>query len=285
LSSDQSTVRFTDYAHYGFDGFIKYMRLRLFRGERLTVTQSYTTPVSRALASSLAAGNYAATPRHLAASDLRLGRVQLDDCPAHEPCGPTLTAQALPQARALPAPSRPHPALMARCCCCGSGGVSASLDSSGPVSEMVPVLVEVEVKPERLDEFLEVMRQDAVGSRTEPGCLRFDVMQDQENPCKFVFYEVYKDAAAAAAHRDYPHFKLWTDFKVCATWPETSAARLPAAACRPLTRCSSDRPTAWCPPCRPSPSSHPGASRPMAPTESEILLRTSRSRTDDATRT
>ena len=43
LSSDQSTVRFTDYAHYGFDGFIKYMRLRLFRGERLTVTQSYTT--------------------------------------------------------------------------------------------------------------------------------------------------------------------------------------------------------------------------------------------------
>merc|ERR1712129_679433 len=57
-----------------------------------------------------------------------------------------------------------------------SGGVSSSLDGPGPVSEMVPVLVEVEVKPERLDEFLEVMRQDAVGSRTEPGCLRFDVM-------------------------------------------------------------------------------------------------------------
>ena len=79
---------------------------------------------------------------------------------------------------------------------------------------MVPVLVEVEVKPERLDEFLEVMRQDACGSRTEPGCLRFDVMQDQTNPCKFVFYEVYKDAEAAAAHREYAHFKLWTDFKV-----------------------------------------------------------------------
>ena len=147
--------------------------------------------------------------------------------------------------------------------------MSASLDGPGPVSEMVPVLVEVEVKPERLDEFLEVMRQDAVGSRTEPGCLRFDVMQDQENPCKFVFYEVYKNAEAAAAHRDYPHFKLWTDFKVCATGEQASATCLPAAACRPLTRRSSDRPTAWCPPCRPSPSSRPGDSRPTAPTESE----------------
>ena len=36
LSSDQSTVRFTDYAHYGFDGFIKYMRLRLFSWRVLT---------------------------------------------------------------------------------------------------------------------------------------------------------------------------------------------------------------------------------------------------------
>lgn len=91
---------------------------------------------------------------------------------------------------------------------------------------MVSVLVNVEVKPERLDEFLDVMRKDAEGSRTEPGCLRFDVLQDQENPCKFVFYEVYKNAEAAAAHRDYPHFKLWTDFKVCATGEPASATCL-----------------------------------------------------------
>mmetsp|Transcript_364 Transcript_364/g.742 ORF Transcript_364/g.742 Transcript_364/m.742 type:complete len:155 (+) Transcript_364:42-506(+) len=88
---------------------------------------------------------------------------------------------------------------------------SGSVEMS--TAEMVPILVEVEVKPERLDEFLDVMKADSEGSRTEPGCLRFDVMQDSENPCKFWFYEVYKDAAAAAAHRDFPHFKLWTDFK------------------------------------------------------------------------
>ena len=123
---------------------------------------------------------------------------------------------------------------------------------------MVSVLVNVEVKPERLDEFLDVMRKDAEGSRTEPGCLRFDVLQDQENPCKFVFYEVYKNAEAAAEHRDYPHFKLWTDFKVCATGEPASATCLLLPPGRPLTRCSSGRPTAWCPPYRPSPSSRRG---------------------------
>jgi len=99
---------------------------------------------------------------------------------------------------------------------------------------MVSVLVNVEVKPERLDEFLDVMRKDAEGSRTEPGCLRFDVLQDQENPCKFVFYEVYKNAEAAAEHRDYPHFKLWTDFKVCATGQQASATCLLLPPGRPL---------------------------------------------------
>ena len=121
-----------------------------------------------------------------------------------------------------PTPSQPHPALRWNVAAAGSGGASASLD----VSEMVSVLVNVEVKPERLDEFLDVMRKDAEGSRTEPGCLRFDVLQDQENPCKFVFYEGYKNAEAAAEHRDYPHFKLWTDFKVCATGEQASATCL-----------------------------------------------------------
>ena len=191
----------------------------------------------RHLKFALALRDYAAAPRRLAASDLSLGRVQLDDRPAHEPGGPTFTAQALPQARTHPAhPLSTAPSTHARCGHCGSGGVSASLD--GPVSEMVPVLVEVEVKPERLDEFLEVMRQDAVGSRTEPGCLRFDVMQDQENPCKFTLYEVYKDAAAAAAHRDFPHFKLWTDFKVCATpvEGETGKPQPPVSLRQPAAR-------------------------------------------------
>lgn len=42
----------------------------------------------------------------------------------------------------------------------------------------------------RIDEFLKAIEIDAIGSRTEEGCLRFDVCRDLSNPNKFIFYEV-----------------------------------------------------------------------------------------------
>ena len=51
------------------------------------------------------------------------------------------------------------------------------------------------------------------GSRTEEGCFRFDLLQDQSNPNKFVFYEVYKDAATIDVHKTFDHYKAWADFK------------------------------------------------------------------------
>ena len=74
-------------------------------------------------------------------------------------------------------------------------------------------MVEADIVPDRVDEFLGVIEKDATGSRTEPGCLRFDVMQSQDDPNKFFFYEVYVDASAVAYHKEQPHFALWTNFK------------------------------------------------------------------------
>jgi autoinducer 2-degrading protein len=69
------------------------------------------------------------------------------------------------------------------------------------------ILVEVNVKPERLNDFLELIKYDAEHSEgDEPGCLRFDVLRDTEDPHKFFYYEVYKDTAARMAHRETPHF-------------------------------------------------------------------------------
>ena len=39
----------------------------------------------------------------------------------------------------------------------------------------VSLVVSLQVKEDRVDDFLEAMKVDAEGSRTEPGCLRFDV--------------------------------------------------------------------------------------------------------------
>lgn len=77
----------------------------------------------------------------------------------------------------------------------------------------IAIVVDVEVEPSRVDEFLKVMQQDAEGSRTEPGCIRFDVLRDISQSNRFFFYEVYVDAEAVAVHKEQPHFKLWSDFK------------------------------------------------------------------------
>ena len=67
---------------------------------------------------------------------------------------------------------------------------------------MVVLHVTVQVKPEHVAEFLEVVRYDAEHSeKDEPGCLRFDVIQDKDDQNRFYFYEVYRDEAALEAHR------------------------------------------------------------------------------------
>jgi autoinducer 2-degrading protein len=73
---------------------------------------------------------------------------------------------------------------------------------------MYAVVVPLKVKPEMRDKFLAAALDDSTCSlRDEPGCLRFDVLQDTEDPNKFFYYEVYKDEAARMAHRETPHFK------------------------------------------------------------------------------
>ena len=91
--------------------------------------------------------------------------------------------------------------------------IFAMKGGSSLAAEPFAIVVEAEIVPERVDEFLDVIEKDAAGSRAEPGCLRFDVCRSQDDPCKFFFYEVYTDAAAVAFHKEQPHFKLWTDFK------------------------------------------------------------------------
>lgn len=64
-----------------------------------------------------------------------------------------------------------------------------------------------------MDEFLGMIEKNAVGSRAEPGCLRFDVLQSMDASNKFFFYEVYEDAAAIGHHKEQPHYMSWVAFK------------------------------------------------------------------------
>jgi autoinducer 2-degrading protein len=75
------------------------------------------------------------------------------------------------------------------------------------------LIVNVEIHEDRIEDFLKAITIDAVGSRREPGCLRFDVLRDQSVPTKFTFFEVYESLEAIEFHRSRDHFKAWSDFK------------------------------------------------------------------------
>lgn len=75
---------------------------------------------------------------------------------------------------------------------------------------MLALWVKVRVKPEARERFLKAIEVDAVGSeRDEPGCLRFNVLHDEQDQNVYYFFEVYRDAAALEAHRAAPHYAVW----------------------------------------------------------------------------
>lgn len=72
-------------------------------------------------------------------------------------------------------------------------------------------LVHVHVKPEHVEAFIDATRANHEGSIREPGCLRFDIIREVDDPTRFILYEWYIDARAAAAHKETAHYATWRD--------------------------------------------------------------------------
>jgi autoinducer 2-degrading protein len=72
-------------------------------------------------------------------------------------------------------------------------------------------LVHVHVKPAALDAFIAATRANHAGSVQEPGNRRFDVLQDPDDPTRFILYEAYASAEDAAAHKQTAHYLAWRD--------------------------------------------------------------------------
>ncbi|MHC4444106.1 MAG: putative quinol monooxygenase [Planctomycetota bacterium] len=76
---------------------------------------------------------------------------------------------------------------------------------------MFIVNVHVHVKPESVSAFADASVENARNSINEPGVARFDVIQQNDDPTRFILVEVYKDQDAAAAHKETDHYKKWRD--------------------------------------------------------------------------
>jgi len=76
---------------------------------------------------------------------------------------------------------------------------------------MLIVLVHVHVKPEHVEEFRKATVENAWNSELEPGVARFDVVQQGDDPTRFVLIEVYRSEADQARHKETAHYKTWRD--------------------------------------------------------------------------
>ena len=76
---------------------------------------------------------------------------------------------------------------------------------------MLIVHVHAHVKPECIEAFKEASMQNARQSVQEPGVARFDVIQQLDDPSRFVLIEIYRTPAAPAAHKETAHYQKWRD--------------------------------------------------------------------------
>ncbi len=76
---------------------------------------------------------------------------------------------------------------------------------------MFIVHVHVHVKPESVDAFREATLENARHSVQEPGIARFDVIQQLDDPTRFVLVEVYRTTEDPARHKETAHYQKWRD--------------------------------------------------------------------------
>jgi quinol monooxygenase YgiN len=76
---------------------------------------------------------------------------------------------------------------------------------------MLIVHVHVHVKPEQVEAFKAASAENARNSVQEPGIARFDVIQQEDDPARFILVEMYRSQEATAAHKETSHYMIWRD--------------------------------------------------------------------------
>lgn len=76
---------------------------------------------------------------------------------------------------------------------------------------MIVIHVHAHVNPDAVDAFHEATLVNAAQSVREPGIARFNVIQQQDDPTRFILVEVYRSVDAVAAHKATAHYATWRD--------------------------------------------------------------------------
>jgi autoinducer 2-degrading protein len=76
---------------------------------------------------------------------------------------------------------------------------------------MIVTCIYLKVKPDKIKAFIEATVENHRASVKEPGNLRFDLIQREDDPEQFMLYEAYESEAAAAEHKTTSHYQKWAD--------------------------------------------------------------------------
>lgn len=76
---------------------------------------------------------------------------------------------------------------------------------------MIATVVHIWVKEGQQEAFIKASELNHCSSINEPGNIRFDVLQDANNPLKFSIYEVFENQEAVDFHKTTKHYKYWRD--------------------------------------------------------------------------
>lgn len=76
---------------------------------------------------------------------------------------------------------------------------------------MLVVLVHCHIKAEHIDAFHAASLENARNSIQEAGIVRFDVIQQDDDPTRFVLVEIYRSAESPAQHKETQHYLTWRD--------------------------------------------------------------------------
>jgi autoinducer 2-degrading protein len=82
------------------------------------------------------------------------------------------------------------------------------------------ILGTITVKPAHLEQFLNHVRAHAASSLSEPGCVRYDVLQDRDDPCTICLYEVFRTEQDLHIHHAQDYYKRW--MVMSRDWRDTS---------------------------------------------------------------
>jgi quinol monooxygenase YgiN len=76
---------------------------------------------------------------------------------------------------------------------------------------MLIVHVHIHVLADQVEAFKAACVENSRHSLLEPGIARFDVLQQNDDPTRFVLVEIYRTALAPAAHKQTPHYQKWAE--------------------------------------------------------------------------